>query len=422
MKKNVKTIMGGFLSVALLAGFISCSNGTSDETNQAAQGLNLSGASSASGTAIAAEDIFSGEKITFKVTDASTTAADTVFVIKYDRSAKGAAEKITLNDVNVEVTVNGEAVSIGNKIDFELDPYSSFNPSYNYNSPESANDQHEYKAKPVINKKLAKDDTVTIEVKSAKVSGEGTGTVDLGKITVAVVDINKAVNYYKEVAVSGEKAEKYIPLITKKNGKGLNEVETPAPAVNTNENNNTNTNTNTDNTNTNTNTDNNNTNTNNNNATPAATTYSGNLITFTAKEASADATNTVLLIKYDRSSAGANEKITLNNVNLEVKIDNNPITMPTSLEFNLDENGSKFDANATGTDNLKEYKIKLPLGVQLATNNVVTVQLKSSNLSENSAQNVNLASIAVALIDTAESVGWYKELSDNEYQPLISLN
>ena len=234
--------MGGFLSVALLAGFISCSNGTSDETNQAAQGLNLSGASSASGTAIAAEDIFSGEKITFKVTDASTTAEDTVFVIKYDRSAKGAAEKITLNDVNVEVTVNGEAVSIGNKIDFELDPYSSFNPSYDYSSPEPANDQHEYKAKPVINKKLAKDDTVTIEVKSAKVSGEGAGKVDLGKITVAVVDINKAVNYYKEVAVSGEKAEKYIPLITKKNGKGLNEVETPA--VNTNENNNNNNNNN----------------------------------------------------------------------------------------------------------------------------------------------------------------------------------
>ena len=50
--------MGGFLSVALLAGFISCSNGTSDETNQAAQGLNLSGASSASGTAIA-ENIYS---------------------------------------------------------------------------------------------------------------------------------------------------------------------------------------------------------------------------------------------------------------------------------------------------------------------------------------------------------------------------
>lgn len=236
MKKNVKTIMGGFLSVALLAGFISCSNGTSDETNQAAQGLNLAGASSASGTAIAAEDIFSGEKITFKVTDASTTAEDTVFVIKYDRSAKGAAEKITLNDVNVEVTVNGEAVSIGNKIDFELDPYSSFNPSYNYSSPESANDQHEYKAKPVINKKLGKDDIVTIEVKSAKVSGEGAGKVDLGKITVAVVDVNKAVNYYKEVAVSGEKAEKYIPLISKKNGKGLNEVETSAPANNTPEN------------------------------------------------------------------------------------------------------------------------------------------------------------------------------------------
>ncbi len=344
MKKNVKTIMGGFLSVALLAGFISCSNGTSDETNQAAQGLNLAGASSASETAIAAEDIFSGEKITFKVTDASTTAEDTVFVIKYDRSAKGAAEKITLNDVNVEVTVNGEAVSIGNKIDFELDPYSSFNPSYNYSSPESANDQHEYKAKPVINKKLGKDDIVTIEVKSAKVSGEGKGKVDLGKITVAVVDVNKAVNYYKEVAVSGEKAEKYIPLITKKNGKGLNEVETPTPATPAN---------------------------------PATdTNYKQYTVKLTKDISDASYIGYVLQIDNDGSKDADGLKIDISNLIISVKVGNGEFTDTTFAEFNLVPN--QWASPAYGKTDCRK---RLGLTGSLTQGTEITVKVKSATVS-----------------------------------------
>lgn len=263
MKKNVKTIMGGFLSVALLAGFISCSNGTSDETNQAAQGLNLSGASSASGTAIA-ENIYSGDLITFKATAASVDSENVNLIIKYDRSAAGAKEQISLNDVELEVKHNGTAISMPSTIKFELDEYGAL-----FDNKKDSEHYKEYKGKLSINKKIVSGDTVTVQLNKAKVSGEGAASVKLDNVLISLIDTAPTAGktgYYNELCPNNEE---YKPLITKKNGKGLNEVETPAPAVNTNENNNTNTNTNTDNTNTNTNTDNNNTNTNNNNATPA---------------------------------------------------------------------------------------------------------------------------------------------------------
>ena len=408
MKKNVKAIFAGLAAAALLAGFSSCSNGSSDDS------LNKPAGTSTGANQIDTnnEEVFSGDEISFVANVASYDSKDSVLIIKYDRTAEGSDDAISLTNVKLNVTVNGETIETPSTINFELDPYSSFDKSYNYASEETAAKQHDYKYKFNLGKKINVNDVVKVQLVSAKVTGAGASRVKLGSLTVSLIDVSQYATvkaYYTELC-----AENYKCLITKKNGADLNatvaveEPANPTPANNTPENT-------TPATPENPATDTNNT-------TPAATTYSGNLITFTAKEASADATKTVLLIKYDRSSAGANEKITLNNVNLEVKIDNNPITMPTSLEFNLDEYGEKFDANATGTDNLKEYKIKLPLGVQLAANNVVTVQLKSSNLSENSAQNVNLASITVALIDTAESVGYYKELSENEYQNLISLN
>lgn len=403
MKKNVKAIFAGLAAAALLAGFSSCSNGSSDDSLNKPAGTS----SGANQTDTNNDEVFSGDLITYVISVASTDSENTKLILQYDRSAAGAKEQISLTDADLALAVNGAAVDTPKTITFALDAYSSFEKEAGKEETD-ASKQKTYKCTIDLKKQLSVNDKVTLQLNKAKVTGEGASSVKLGSIVATIVDIAPAAKYWRELSET-----KYQTLITKKNGADLNatvaveEPANPTPANNTPENpapeNPTPA---------------------NNTSTPAAnaTTYSGNLITFTAKEASADATNTVLLIKYDRSSAGANEKITLNNVNLEVKIDNNPITMPTSLEFNLDVNGSKFDDNATGTDNLKEYKIKLPLGVQLATNNVVKVQLKSSNLSENSAQNVNLASIAVALIDTAESVGWYKELSDNEYQPLISLN
>ena len=222
MKKNVKTIMGGFLSVALLAGFISCSNGTSDETNQAAQGLNLSGASSASGTAIA-ENIYSGDLITFKADKGSASSSDVNLVIKYDRSAKGAKEQISLTDVELEVKYNGTAISMPSTIKFELDEYSSLRTDYKDGEKETnASLIKEYKIKLPLNKKIEIGDTVTVKLNKAKVSGEGAATVNLGNVLAALIDNSEASNWYKELCA---KDDEYKPLISKKNGKGLNEVE-----------------------------------------------------------------------------------------------------------------------------------------------------------------------------------------------------
>ena len=218
MKKNVKTIMGGFLSVALLAGFISCSNGTSDETNQAAQGLNLSGASSASGTAIA-ENIYSGDLITFKATAASVDSENVNLIIKYDRSAAGAKELISLTDVELEVKHNETAISMPSTIKFELDEYGAL-----FDNKKDSEHYKEYKSKLSINKKIEIDDTVTVQLKKAKVSGEGAASVKLDNVLISLIDTAPTAGkgYYNELCPNNEE---YKPLITKKNGKGLNEVE-----------------------------------------------------------------------------------------------------------------------------------------------------------------------------------------------------
>ena len=154
----------------------------------------------------------------------------------------------------------------------------------------------------------------------------------------------------------------------------------------------------------------------------AADVYSGDLITFTATKASTSAEDTSLIIKYDRSQAGAKEKISFTDADLEVKHNGTAISMEKTISFELDEYGAKFDDEGSGNDNLKEYKVKIPLGKKIAAEDTVTVELKSAKVEGEGAKTANLASIVISLIDTAEAANWYTELcaNEDEYQTLIT--
>ena len=363
MKKNVKTIMGGFLSVALLAGFISCSNGTSDETNQAAQGLNLSGASSASGTAIA-ENIYSGDLITFTANAASVDSENVNLIIKYDRSAAGAKELISLTDVELEVKHNGTAISMPSTIKFELDKYGAL-----FDNKKDSEHYKEYKCKLSINKKIVSGNTVTVQLKKAKVSGEGAASVKLDNVLISLIDTAPAAGekgYYNELCPNNEE---YKPLITKKNGKGLNEVETPAPAVNTNENKDKNENKD---------------NTTAAPATPAATTPTPVTVTnckqytvkLTKDITDASIIGFVLQIDNDGSQDANGLKIDISNLTMSVKVGNGEFTDKTFDEFNLVPN-QYSDPNYSKTDARK----RLGLTGSLTQGTEITFSIKSATIS-----------------------------------------
>lgn len=224
MKKNVRAIIKGFMAAALLAGLSSCSNGSSDDFTT---GLNSAANSTDSTTTQQTQeqqgDTFSGELITFTATSASVSAENTVLIIKYDRSAAGADEQITLGKVNLEVSVNDAAVAMPDTLILELDPYSSLKPGYNYQAEEEAAYQKEYKIKLPLGKQLSVGDVVKVQLKNATVSGAGAASVQLGSIVVSLIDIAPAANYYKELC-----ANEYQCLITQKNGADLNAAENTA--------------------------------------------------------------------------------------------------------------------------------------------------------------------------------------------------
>ncbi len=237
MKKNVKAVFAGMAAAALLAGFASCSNGSSDDAlNNAASSSTTSSTDSTTTTPNASqtdtnkEDVFSGDLITYVISVASAEDADhTKLILQYDRSAAGAKEQISLTNVELAVSVNNEAVTMPSKLEFALDEYSSFEKDPGAKE-DDADKQKTYKCIIDLNKALAVNDTVKVELKKATVTGEGASTVKLGSIVATVVDTAKAANYWREMSET-----KYQTLITKKNGGDLNAtvVVTP-PADNTN--------------------------------------------------------------------------------------------------------------------------------------------------------------------------------------------
>lgn len=232
MKKNVKAIFAGLAAAALLAGFSSCSNGSSDDS------LNKPAGSStgANQTDTNNDEVFSGDLITYVISVASTDSENTKLILQYDRSAAGAKEQISLTDADLALTVNGAAVETPKTITFALDPYSSFEKEAGQEETD-ASKQKTYKCTIDLKKQLSVNDKVTLQLNKAKVTGEGASSVKLGSIVATIVDIAPAANYWKELSET-----KYQTLITKKNGADLNatvaieEPANPTPANNTPEN------------------------------------------------------------------------------------------------------------------------------------------------------------------------------------------
>ena len=227
MKKNVKSILAGLAAAALLAGFSSCSNGSSDDTltNTNSTGTTGTTGTTPGQTEKSTDDVFSGDEITYVINVASKDNENTKLILQYDRSAAGAKELISLTDAELSLTINGEAVTTPSTITFALDEYSSFEKAAGQKE-EDESKQKQYKCKIDLNKQLSVNDTVKLQLKKAKVTGEGASTVKLGSIVATIVDTAEAANWWTELSET-----KYQPVITKKNGGDLNAttvVEDPA--------------------------------------------------------------------------------------------------------------------------------------------------------------------------------------------------
>lgn len=378
MKKNVKAIFAGLAAAALLAGFSSCSNGSSDDS------LNKPAGSStgANQTDTNNDEVFSGDEISFVANVASYDSKDSVLIIKYDRTAEGSDDAISLTNVKLNVTVNGETIETPSTINFELDPYSSFDKSYNYKSEETAAKQHDYKYKFNLGKKINVNDVVKVQLVSAKVTGAGASRVKLGSLTVSLIDVSQYATvkaYYTELC-----AENYKCLITKKNGADLNatvaveEPANPTPANNTPENpapaNSTPENP----------TPANNTSTDTNNTTPAANTPTPVTVTnckqYTVKLTKDITDASIIGFKLQTDNDGSQDanglKIDISNLTMSVKVGNGEFADKTFKEFNLVP--SEWDTPKFGKTNARK---RLGLTGSLTLGTEITFSIKSATIS-----------------------------------------
>lgn len=140
-------------------------------------------------------------------------------------------------------------------------------------------------------------------------------------------------------------------------------------------------------------------------------------VTFNVETNSTDAENTNIVFTYDRSAAGAKEKITIKNCNIEIAVNGEAKTV-TELNFILNEYG-----DCTG-DKATQYQCKIPVGKKLSAGDTVTVTFKSKNgdFSGEGESTAKIDTLTVSLIDNAEAANWYNELVANslEHQPLFN--
>lgn len=219
MKKLTK-LLSGLACLALATSLIACK--TPEDPTGGAPGGNGTTPEETPTTPTGNTVTVSGDLITFKANaNAVANGADVKLCLKYNRSAEGADEAITISDCNIEVKYNGQTVSVGKTLNFELDPYSSFDANYDYSAAEIPAKQKEYKAFIDVAKDVKAGDVVTVELKSGVVSGNGLGKVELADVVIALIDKNKDAggkenSYYFELC---PKENEYQGLITKVNGK-----------------------------------------------------------------------------------------------------------------------------------------------------------------------------------------------------------
>ena len=135
---------------------------------------------------------------------------------------------------------------------------------------------------------------------------------------------------------------------------------------------------------------------------------------------STNAENTMIFVKYDRSAYGAEEEVKVTDAELNLYINDKKVKTFNEIVFVLDEYGAGFDSRAPIEDPkaMKEYKAKLSVGQVVKSGDTVKIELvKASVVKVGAASDkITLANLQFALIDTDESVKYYKELAPNAEQ------
>lgn len=222
MKKVFRNAVAAFAAVTLISAFASCSDGGDDTKeiiedpivdpieDKTEEGEKTETIDNEDGSKTVITKKILGETVTFPVTVASTNAEDTVIFVKYDRTAAGADELITIENANLKIYVNDVESKTYDKITFALDEYgASF--SGKTGQLTDKNDMKEYKNKLAVGKKVNAGDTVKVVLGNEfTITGAGKDKVDLTSVVVALVDKAEAVNYYKELVAEGNN---YKPII-----------------------------------------------------------------------------------------------------------------------------------------------------------------------------------------------------------------
>lgn len=210
MKRNVRNILFAFAAAALSCAMASCSHSSDSDDEETPGSGNVTGGVERP-----------SETITFSVTENSTNAENTVLMFKYDRSAAGAKEAVTIENCGIVVEINDTFVKMIDKLEFELDEYGAY-----FDGDKSENTRKEYKAKVSLYNKVQKGDNVVVYYNKGigTITGEGKDAEAVKSLVVALIDTDEAVGYYKELA---DNKEEYQPLFDKENSSNNGDPVTP---------------------------------------------------------------------------------------------------------------------------------------------------------------------------------------------------
>lgn len=142
---------------------------------------------------------------------------------------------------------------------------------------------------------------------------------------------------------------------------------------------------------------------------------------------STNAENTMIFVKYDRSAYGAEEEVKVTDAELNLYINDEKVKTYNEIVFVLDEYGAEITSRGPIEDPkaMKEYKAKLSVGKAVKSGETVKIELvKASVVKVGAASDkITLANLQFALIDTDESVKYYKELAPNgeQFQNICTL-
>lgn len=136
---------------------------------------------------------------------------------------------------------------------------------------------------------------------------------------------------------------------------------------------------------------------------------------------STNAENTMIFVKYDRSAYGAEEEVKVTDAELNLYINDVKVKTYNEIVFALDEYGAEITSRGGQIEDpkaRKEYKAKLSVGKAVKSGETVKIELVKASVVKVGAASgkITLANLQFALIDTDESVKYYKELAPKAEQ------